>query len=71
MVKKANAGNAYLATGHVSVMCINFGLELAFISIDSLFVCSRLVVMIALHFGQSASNPNAEVYVESIHVFLA
>ena len=71
MVKKANAGNAYLATGHVSVMCINFGLKLSFISIDSLFVFSRVLVMIALHFVQSASNPNAEVYVESIHVFLA
>ena len=29
------------------------------------------MVMMALHFGQSAANPIAEVYVESIHVLLA
>ena len=69
MDKKANVRNAYLATGLASVMCVNFGLEFAFISIDSLFVCSGLVVMMALHFGQSAANPTAEV--ESIHVLLA
>ena len=55
----------------ISVMCMNFGLGLAFISIDSLFVFSRFLVMTALHFGQSASNQSAEVYVESTHVLLA
>ena len=51
--------------------CVKFGLELAFRSIDALFVCSRLVVRMDLHFGRSAASPIPGVYVESIHGLLA
>ena len=56
MAKKANAGNAYLATGLASVRCFNFSLELAFKSIDALLVYSRMVVRLAIHFGRSAAR---------------